>query len=139
MGENVAVASNIEDAHDALMASAPHRDNLLSSQFNVAGFGVFRAGHTIYVAQDFGLSMATYSVQEAQELVSASVEKLRERARMPQLKRVNDSDVQSGACAMAKADSLSAASPPPGAYMLRYTSMQPDSLPAEISKVISHR
>jgi uncharacterized protein YkwD len=138
-GENVAVAPNVEDAHDALMASAPHRDNLLSSKFNVAGFGVFRQGHVLYVAQDFGLSIATYSVQEARELVSASVEKLRERAKMPQLKRVDDGAVQSGACAMAKADSLSAASPAPGAYMLRYTSMQPDSLPAEISKVISHR
>ncbi len=139
MGENVAVAPNVEDAHDALMASAPHRDNLLSPKFNVAGFGVFRQGHVIYVAQDFGLSMATYSVQEAQKLVSSSVEKLREQARMPQLKRVDDSDVQSGACAMAKADSLSATSPPPGAYMLRYSSMQPDSLPAEISKLISRR
>ncbi len=139
MGENVAVAPNVEDAHDALMASPPHRDNLLSPKFNVAGFGVFRQGHVLYVAQDFGLSMATYSVQQAQELVSASVEKLRSQAKMPQLKRVNDSDVQSSACAMAKADSLSAASPPPGAYMLRYTSMQPESLPAEISKVIAHR
>jgi uncharacterized protein YkwD len=139
IGENVAVAPNVEDAHDALMASPPHRDNLLSPKFNVAGFGVFRQGHVLYVAQDFGLSMPTYSVREAQELVSASVEKLREQARMPQLKRVDDGDVQSGACAMAKADSLSAASPPPGAYMLRYTSMQPESLPAEISKVIAHR
>ena len=138
-GENVAVAPNVEDAHDALMTSPPHRDNLLSPKFNVAGFGVFRQGHMIYVAQDFGLSMPTYSVQEAQELVSASVDKLREQAKMPQLKRVNDGDVQSGACAMAKADSLSATSPPPGAYMLRYTSLQPESLPAEISKVISHR
>lgn len=139
MGENVAVAPNVEDAHDALMASPPHRDNLLSPKFNVAGFGVFRQGHVLYVAQDFGLSMATYSVQQAQELVSASVEKLRAQAKMPQLKRVNDSDVQSNACAMAKADSLSAASPPPGAYVLRYTSMQPESLPVEISKVIAHR
>lgn len=139
VGENVAVAPNVEDAHDALMASAQHRDNLLSPKFDLAGFGVFREGHAIYVAQDFGLSMATYSVQEAQDLVSASVEKLREQARMPQLKRVSDSDVQASACAMAKADSLSAASPPPGAYMLRYTSMEPESLPSEISKVISHR
>src|SRR6059058_4162747 len=76
-GENVAVAPNVEDAHDALMASPPHRDNLLSAKFNVAGFGVFHQGHVIYVAQDFGLSIATYSVQEAQELVSASVEQLR--------------------------------------------------------------
>jgi uncharacterized protein YkwD len=116
VGENLAVAPNVEDAHDALMASAQHRDNLLSPKFNVAGFGVFREGHAIYVAQDFGLSMATYSVHETQDLVSASVEKWR-----------------------AQADSLSGASPPPGAYMLRYTSMQPESLPAEISKVISRR
>jgi uncharacterized protein YkwD len=139
IGENVAVAPNVEDAHGALMASSPHRDNLLSPKFNVAGFGVFRQGHVLYVAQDFGLSRATYSVQRAQELVSISVEKLRAQARMPQLKRVDDSDLQSNACAMAKADSLSAASPPPGAYMLRYTSMKPESLPAEISKVIAHR
>jgi uncharacterized protein YkwD len=138
-GENVAVAPNAEDAHDSLMASPPHRDNLLSPKFNVAGFGVFRQGHVIYVAQDFGLSIETYSVQQAQELVSATVEKLRAQAKMPQLKRVNDSDMQSSACAMAKADSLSAANPPSGAYMLRYTSMQPESLPAAISKVIGHR
>ena len=139
MGENVAVAPNVEDAHDALMSSPPHRDNLLSPKFNVAGFGVFRQGHVLYVAQDFGLALPAYSVQRAQQLVSASVENLRSRARLPQLKEVSDSDLHSGACAMAKADSLTAASPPPGAYMLRYTTMQPDSLPSEISKVISHR
>lgn len=139
MGENVAVAPNVEDAHDALMASPPHRDNLLSPKFNVAGFGVYRQGHMIYVTQDFGLGMATFSVRQAQELVSATVEKLRAKSQMPHLSHVNDSDVQSSACAMAKADSLSAASPTPGVYMLRYTTMQPDSLPADISTVISHR
>lgn len=138
-GENVAVAPNVEEAHEALMESRPHRDNLLSPKFNVAGFGVFRQGHVLYVAQDFGLSMATYSVQQAQELVSVNVEKLRAQAKMPQLRHVSDNDVQSSACAMAKADSLSAASPQPGTYMLRYTSMQPESLPAGISKIITHR
>lgn len=138
-GENVAVAPNVEDAHEALMASPPHRDNLLSPKFNVAGFGVFHQGHVIYVAQDFGFSIATYSVQEAQELVSASVEQLRAQARMPKLKWVKDGDVQSSACAMARADSLSAARPQPGAYMLRFISMKPDSLPADISKIIARR
>jgi uncharacterized protein YkwD len=138
-GENVAVAPNVDDAHAALMASPPHRDNLLSPKFNVAGFGVFRQGHMLYVAQDFGLSMATYSVQQAQALVSDSVEQLRAQAKMPRLQRVSDGDVQSSACAMAQADSLSGASPNPGAYMLRYTSMKPESLPANISKVIAQR
>lgn len=138
-GENVAVGPNVDDAHEALMASPPHRDNLLNPKFNVAGFGVFRQGHMLFVAQDFGLSITTYSVQQAQELVSTSVEKLRSQARMPKLQHVNDTDLQSSACAMAKADSLSAASPPPGAYMLRYTSMKPDSIPTDISKVIARR
>jgi hypothetical protein len=40
---------------------------------------------------------------------------------------------------MAQSDSLNAASPPPGAYMLRYTSMTPASLPSNISKVIAQR
>src|SRR6266849_6667978 len=73
-GENVAMAENAREAHDALMASPQHRDNLLSPDFNVAGFGVLRNGHRLYVAQDFGLSLPSYSLQHAQDLVSASVE-----------------------------------------------------------------
>lgn len=138
-GENVAVAGTPDQAHEALMASPPHRDNLLSPKFNVAGFGVFRRGHMLYIAQDFGSSTPSYSVQQAQELVSASVERLRTQAKMPRLQRVDDRTTQSSACAMAQADSLGAATPPAGAYMLRYTSMQPETLPSNISKVIAQR
>lgn len=139
VGENVAVAPNVDQAHKGLMASPPHRDNLLSPKFNVAGFGVYRQGHTLYVAQDFGLSIATYSVKQAQELLAANIEQLRAQAKMPRLQRVNDGEVQSSACAMANTDSLGAATPPPGAYMLRYTTMTPDTIPSAISKVIAQR
>jgi uncharacterized protein YkwD len=138
-GENVAMAENAGQAHQALMASPPHRDNLLSPNFNVAGFGVFRGGGRLYVAQDFGSSMATYSLQQAQGLVSASVEQLRTQAKLPRLQRVDSRSAQSSACAMAQADSLRAAAPPTGAYMLRYTSMTPENLPSGISKVIAQR
>lgn len=138
-GENVAFATTADDAHAALMASAPHRDNLLSVNFNVVGMGVFRSGNRIYVAQDFGSSMATYSIEKAQALVEASVEQLRSQSRMPRLQLVNDGSTQSSACAMAQADSISGAAPTPGAYMLRYTSMTPESLPNGISKVIAQR
>ena len=121
------------------MASPPHRDNLLSPQFNVAGFGVFRRGHLLYVAQDFGSSTPSYSVQEAQQMVSASVEQLRTQAKLPRLQCVDSRSAQSSACAMAQGDSLSAATPPPGSYMLRYTSMKPETLPSAISKVIAQR
>jgi hypothetical protein len=138
-GENVAMAGNADQAHQALMSSPPHRDNLLSPNFNVAGFGVFRSGHMLYVAQDFGSRLPSYSVRQAQELVSASVEHLRAQVKMPRLQRVDNGSTQTSACAMAEADSLSAAAPPPGAYMLRYTSMTPEALPENISKVIATR
>jgi len=138
-GENVAMAGNADQAHQALMSSPPHRDNLLSPNFNVAGFGVFRSGHMLFVAQDFGSSLPSYSVRQAEELVSASVEQLRAQAKMPRLQRVDSGSIQTSACAMAQADSLNAAAPPPGAYMLRYTSMTPEALPGGISKVIAAR
>ncbi len=138
-GENVAMAGNADQAHQALMSSPPHRDNLLSPNFNVAGFGVFRSGHMLFVAQDFGSSLPSYSVRQAEELVSASVEQLRAQAKMPRLQRVDSGSIQTSACAMAQADSLNAAAPPPGAYMLRYTSMTPEALPVGISKVIAAR
>jgi len=136
-GENVASAPDPEDAHRALMSSPPHRDNLLSPKFNVAGIGVVRKGVKIYVAQDFGDSIATVSIQKAEELVAESVEQLRSQAHMPRLARVSNGSTQASACAMAQADSLSAAVPPSGAYTLRYTSMQPEQLPSNISKVIA--
>lgn len=138
-GENVASAADADGAHEALMASPPHRDNLLSTTFNVAGIGVVRKGNKLYVAQDFGTSLATYSVKKAQELVEQSVEQLRAQTNMPRLSRVSNRNMEASACAMAQADSLSAAAPPVGAYMLRYTSMQPQTLPSNISKVIAHR
>jgi uncharacterized protein YkwD len=138
-GENVAMATTTDDAHEALMSSPPHRDNLLSPKFNVAGFGVFRSGRRLYVAQDFGAVLPSYSVHQAQELVSASVEQLRAQSNLPRLERVDSRGAQSSACAMAQADSLSAAAPPDGAYTLRYTSMQPETLPVNISKVIAKR
>lgn len=138
-GENVASAPDPEDAHRALMSSPPHRDNLLSPKFNVAGIGVVRKGAKLYVAQDFGDSIATLSIQKAEELVAESVEQLRSQAHMPRLARMSNGSTQASACAMAQADSLSAAIPPSGAYTLRYTSMQPEQLPSNISKVIAQR
>ena len=138
-GENVAVAPTTDDAHRALMSSPPHRDNLLNKDFNVAGIGVVRKGAQIFVAQDFGVSLARYSVKQAEELLAAGVAELRAQSNMPRLERVSNRGIESSACAMAQADSLNLTRPPPGAYMLRYTSMTPASLPANISKVIAQR
>ena len=58
-GENVSVAGNVEQSHQGLMHSPPHRENLLNPGYNVAGFGVVRVGGSLYVAQDFATQSAS--------------------------------------------------------------------------------
>src|SRR2546429_3451742 len=53
-GENVAYTATVDQAHDNLMHSPPHRENLLNPAYNVAGVGGVRSGGSIYVGQEFG-------------------------------------------------------------------------------------
>jgi uncharacterized protein YkwD len=135
-GENVAVATNVKDAHRALMSSPPHRENLLSPKFNRVGFAVVRQGHVLYVVEDFGMSIKTYSVQQAEEMVAASIEQLRLQANLSRLELVNGGVIESSACAMARADSLRVRTPDPAVYLLRYTTMAPETIPSAASEVI---
>ena len=51
--ENVAYASTVEQLHDVLMHSPPHRENLLNPAYNVGGFSVVRSGSLLYVSEEF--------------------------------------------------------------------------------------
>src|SRR5262249_2971786 len=51
--ENVASADSADRAHDGLMHSPHHRENLLHPSYNVVGIGVVRRGDQLYVVQDF--------------------------------------------------------------------------------------
>lgn len=57
LGENVAMNSTIDDAHQRLMASPGHRANILNPGFNTVGMAVVRdKSGTLYVTQDFAYS-----------------------------------------------------------------------------------
>ena len=49
------------------MLSPPHRENLLDTNYNVAGFGVFRSGGRLYVVEDFGHSLPAYTPEQTRE------------------------------------------------------------------------
>jgi len=83
----------------------------------------------LYVAQDFRSSLATYSVTQAEQLVTASIEQLRAQINLPRLARINDRNAHASACARAQADSPNATTPSGGAFVLRYISMEPEKLP----------
>jgi uncharacterized protein YkwD len=137
-GENVSVASSVEQSHQGLMHSPPHRENLLNPGYNVAGFGVVRAGNSLYVAQDFAHSLPAYSPRQAGGLVSGSIARLRREANLPQLQWMDSDAAENAACSMARADSLKTVSSH-GSYIVRYTTVQPETLPDAAAQAIEGR
>src|SRR5580700_6055940 len=137
-GENVSVANSVELSHQGLMHSPPHRENLLNPGYNVAGFGVVRAGNSLYVAQDFAHSLPNYSPRQAGGLVSGSIARLRRNDNLPPLVWKDSDAAQDAACSMARADSLKPAAVR-GSYILRYTTEQPEMLPAQATRAIEDR
>jgi uncharacterized protein YkwD len=137
-GENVSVAGSVDQSHQGLMHSPPHRENLLNPGYNVAGFGVVRAGPSLYVTQDFGHSLPAYSPRQAGGLVSGSVARIRREANLPQLQWMDSDAAESAACSMARADSLKTVASR-GSYIVRYTTAQPEILPDAAAKAIEDR
>jgi uncharacterized protein YkwD len=139
-GENVATAATVDQIYASLMRSPPHRENLLNPSFNVAGFGVVRNGHLLFVTQDFGEGRPRYSAQTSEDLVAASVTQMRQRQRRSSLLRLNSGAAQAVACSMARANSLNTPMSRDMAqsrYLLRYTSNQPQSLPPSAPRAIN--
>ena len=137
-GENVGYAGSADQAHESLMHSPPHRENLLNPAYNVAGFGVVRIGLLLYVAQDFGHSLPNYSPRQASGLVSGSIARMRRDASLPPLQWKDSDAAQDAACSMARTDSLKPAAVR-GSYILRYTTEQPEMLPAQAARAIEDR
>jgi uncharacterized protein YkwD len=136
-GENVSFAGSVEQSHQGLMHSAPHRENLLNPGYNVAGFGAVRAGSSLYVAQDFGHSLPAYSPRQAGGLVSGSIARTRREANLPQLQWMDSDAAETTPCSMTHADFLKTSSR--GSYILRYTTEQPEVLPDAAAKAIENR
>jgi uncharacterized protein YkwD len=135
VGENVGYAASAEESHDGFMRSPHHRENLLDPAFNVAGFGIIHSGNMLFVTQDFGHSLPSYSDDQAQNDIADAVAKVRTKARLAPLKKVQTDAVQTAACAMSKADALTHQFSA-GRYIVRYTSNSPAQLPNGSEKAI---
>lgn len=141
-GENVASAPSVDQAHESLMLSPAHRENLLNASYNVAGFGVVRSGHTLYVTQDFGQGALVYSRQAADDRLATSLADLRAQHNLAPLERLENNALPAAACSMAEANSLKTPLPremAQGRYLLRYTSPQPQMLPASAARAAGDR
>lgn len=141
-GENVALDYDAEQGHEHLMLSPPHRANLLNPVFNVVGLGVVRSGDRLYIVQDFGHALPTYSAEEIKARISASVNRLRQRSGQPELPRSDLLNADAAACSMAQADKLGTAPVrklAEKATVLTYTSLRPETLPSGTAHAVLSR
>jgi len=141
-GENVALDFAAAEAHQHLMLSPPHRANLLNPAYNVVGLGVVRSGDRLYIVQDFGHALPNYSTTEVKERIAATVAQARRQANQPELARRDLPTADDAACSMAQADKLGTASVHQLAQqytVLTYTSLHPETLPANASHMLAGR
>ncbi len=139
-GENVALDVDIDQAHDGLMHSPHHRENLLRGDYNVAGFAVARVGDRLYVVEDFGHQMPTFELEKAEDMVSAAILQTRGSASHGRFKRLEVTSLRNAACAMATRDKLDPKAIRglgPLRYALTYTSMQPGQLAPTAKQAIA--
>jgi hypothetical protein len=141
-GENVALDYDAQHGHEHLMLSPPHRANLLNPAYNVVGLGVVRSGERLYIVQDFGHALQTYSATEVKDRVAAALAAMRHQVRLPQLPRHDLANADSAACSMAQSDKLGT-SPvlqlAERSTVLTYTSMHPEGLPSQTFHAIGSR
>ncbi len=138
-GENVALDFDAADGHQNLMHSPPHRANLLNPAYNVVGLGVIRSGDRLYIVQDFGHALPTFSPAEWKNRIAAAVVQSRRQARQPNLARRDLANADDAACSMAQADKLGTAPVQKFAErytVLTYTSLHPETLPGNADQLI---
>ncbi|HKD83812.1 MAG TPA: CAP domain-containing protein [Terriglobales bacterium] len=141
VSENIAYNNRtIEAAHDGLMHSPPHREAILSPDFDAVGVGVLRVGDEIYVTEDFAHKLPEYSEPQAEAVVESAIARymkshgLLAPVRHPQL------SLRKKACDMARDDKLesSDALQLPGVHgVLAWTASDPAKLPKGIAQVVA--
>jgi uncharacterized protein YkwD len=139
-GENVALDFDAESGHKHLMLSPPHRANLLNAAYNVIGLGVVRNGDRLYIVQDFGHALPSYSSAEVKERIAAVVAQTRRQADQPELVRSDLPNADAAACSMAQADKLGGSVVHQLAQrytVMTYTSLHPETLPANAGHVLA--
>jgi uncharacterized protein YkwD len=139
-GENVAFDYDAADGHKHLMLSPPHRANLLNANYNVIGLGVVRSGDRLYIVQDFGHALPTYSVAEVKNKIAAAVVLARHQAQQPDLARRDSPATDEAACSMALSDKLGTSAVQQllqHVAVLTYTTLHPETLPANSADALS--
>lgn len=133
-GENVAYAPTVEDAHQDLMRSPPHRANILNPIYNIAGISLMERRGQVYVTEDFAHSLPGYTADQFREAFTTAFNKVRAARGRATIPAQVDLRLQKAACSddsnlRELVNQMTGASD-----WVVFTSAAPEPLPAEILK-----
>jgi len=137
--ENVDLDQDAASAHQALMHSPPHRQNILDPDYNVVGVGVIRKGENIYVTEDFARRLPEMSEPQAESEVQAAINQYEGARGLPVPVRKPLPELRKRACNMSLNDSLgdlSTAQLPGAQAVFAWTAGDPNKLPKAIDKIL---
>ncbi|MGB9232999.1 MAG: CAP domain-containing protein [Terriglobales bacterium] len=132
-GENIANVGCADDAHDLLMHSPPHRANILDARFNTIGIAAIWSHGRLFVVQDFGHALPSYSAREIAQRVGEALDQARASAGLPELAAFAPPHLDEAACALAKGDHPNArllAASYTNRKVITYTQGSPEVLPS---------
>ncbi len=137
-GENVAYDFSALHAHQSLMASEEHRQNVLNPSYNAVGIAVAWVACQMYVVQDFARRLPSYEAGQAEDLIAAKVMDLRNQTRLPHLNRVKSNNPRGAACSGNSALAQPTPSLSNARYVLSYSNPEPEVLPSSASQIIGN-
>lgn len=133
-GENVALASNIEEAHQGLMHSLPHRANILNPQYNEVGISVMVRHGTLFVTEDFAHTLPTFTEDQFRDGFVAAFNKARTTNGRAAINAQPDSRLREAACSEGTKVNEMVNRMYGASDWIVFTSVQPEPLPAEVLK-----
>ena len=141
-GENVAFDTDLQQAHEGLMNSPPHRANILDPRFNAIGIGILHSGQYLWVTQDFIHKLPELSEQDAVDSAAAAFDQLRRKAGAPRARLTRVPMLHDLACQMAAKDKLDtsrALSLQGATSAVAFTDSDPGRLPASARRLAEDR
>lgn len=133
--ENVATASTIEEAHQALMASPGHRANILSTKYNAAGIAIVESKGNLYVTQDFAWVAPTYTEEQFRNAFAAAFNRARKENNLAAVEVNADARLHSSACSTNGTAPIVTGQANETAAVV-FTSSDPEKLPPQLTRYV---
>jgi hypothetical protein len=138
-GENVAVAGSVDKAHDGLMHSPPHYENIKNAAYDRIGIGIVRSGKRVFVTEDFTHGVVEYNDEQFRGAVAGAINQRRRSGGGGDMLVTPEPWLHQAACAKSKDFDKLHQALPEAAELLVFTASEPDKLPANLDKAALKR